>query len=103
MVVSAGKKSGVIISTGGGVILNKDNLDPLRQNGRIYFIQRPLESLSRDGRPLSKSLEALKEMYRIRLPLYMSFSNELVYNYTTISEAAESILKDYNKGQFYKA
>lgn len=97
MVASAGKRSGVIISTGGGVILNKENLEPLKQNGRIYFIKRPIENLSRDGRPLSKSFEALKEMYKIRLPLYMSFSNELVYNYTTISEAAENILRDYNQ------
>ncbi|WP_426350744.1 shikimate kinase [Alloiococcus sp. CFN-8] len=97
MVASAGKRSGAIISTGGGVILNKENLDPLRQNGQIYFIQRPIESLSRDGRPLSKSTEALKDMYKIRLPLYKSFSNTVVNNYTTITEAAEEIIKDFNK------
>ena len=97
MVASAGKRSGVIISTGGGVILNKENLDPLRQNGRIYFIKRPTNNLSREGRPLSKSLGTLEEMYKIRLPLYLSFSDQVVHNSTTISEITDSILKDYNE------
>ncbi len=97
IVASVGKRSGVIISTGGGVILNKENLEPLRQNGRIYFIKRPIENLSRNGRPLSRSLIALKEMYKIRLPLYLSFANEIVYNITTVSETAYRILQIYNK------
>lgn len=69
-----GKERGQIIATGGGVILRPENMKALRQNGRILFIQRPLERLSRSGRPLSKDLDTLKAMYEQRLPLYNKYS-----------------------------
>ena len=37
--------SGVIIATGGGVVTRPENKLPLRQNGRVYKIRRPLGDL----------------------------------------------------------
>ena len=45
--------SGVIIATGGGVVTRPENKLPLRQNGRVYEIRRPLGDLETAGRPLS--------------------------------------------------
>lgn len=70
----AGKEKGQVIATGGGVILRPENMKALSQNGRVIFIQRPLEDLATDGRPLSKDAVSLKKMYGIRFPLYNKYS-----------------------------
>lgn len=94
ILAEAGKMSGVIISTGGGVVTRERNRDLLRQNGKIVFIKRPLEALATADRPLSKNL---KELYEVRLPLYCHFSDVEGDNVTTPEECAETIL---NKLQF---
>ncbi len=68
-VCEAGKKSGVIIATGGGAVTRINNVKPLRQNGRVVFLRRPINELSRGGRPLSLGAD-LEEMYRVRRPFY---------------------------------
>ena len=51
-------KSGCVIATGGGAILREKNMDLLRQNGRIWFLDRPLEDIvPTSDRPLSSSAE----------------------------------------------
>ncbi|MBP0975015.1 MAG: shikimate kinase [Oscillospiraceae bacterium] len=60
---------GVILVTGGGVVTRAENYAPLRSNGRIYQICRPVEELSREGRPLSIGAD-LNEMAAVRMPLY---------------------------------
>ncbi len=65
-----GKQSSAVIATGGGTVLCQTNIDSLRQNGIIFFINRDINELARDGRPLSSSTENLKKLYDARLPLY---------------------------------
>lgn len=67
----AAKEQGRIIATGGGAILREENRVALRENSTVIFLNAPIESLATDGRPLSKSLDALKKMYSARLPLYL--------------------------------
>ncbi len=87
----AGKKSGVIIATGGGAVTRPENHAPLCQNGKIVFITRDLSALAKDGRPLSLSGD-LSEMYKTRLPLYRQFCHFEVSN-TVPSNTAEQIIK----------
>ena len=65
-----GKQSGLVIATGGGAVLRKENVRALRQNGVISWLQRPVERLSTEGRPLSSSADALRRMEAERTPLY---------------------------------
>ncbi|MCL2190847.1 MAG: hypothetical protein FWB79_02540 [Treponema sp.] len=65
----AASKTHQVIATGGGSVLAKENRDALLQNGKIVFLERKLESLATQGRPLSVDLQA---MYRQRLPIYES-------------------------------
>ena len=51
-----------------------DYLDILRQNGRIIFVDRDIDVLSKDDRPLSVNLP---ELYEKRLPLYREFSDRV--------------------------
>ncbi len=92
----AGKMSGKVISTGGGIVTREENLDALCQNGKIFFIKRDISLLSRDGRPLSQGAD-LEEMYRERLPKYLSFSDFTVENSSTVTECAEAIMQIYSE------
>lgn len=69
-----GKRSGLVIATGGGVVTRKENHPLLHQNGRIVWLTRPIDKLSTEGRPLSKKTP-LAELYRVREPLYRAFSD----------------------------
>ncbi|MBE6032800.1 MAG: shikimate kinase [Clostridiales bacterium] len=91
---SAGAESGAIIITGGGVIKYERNYPALHQNGWICEIQRDVDKLPRDGRPLSQNAD-LKALYEERKPLYERFRDAFVENLGTPEEAAEKILKAF--------
>ncbi|MBR2460305.1 MAG: shikimate kinase [Clostridia bacterium] len=70
-----GKLSGKVIATGGGAVTVEANRAYLRQNGSVFFINRELELLGTDGRPLSGDIEVRRALYQKRLPMYRSFSD----------------------------
>ena len=74
-----GKQSSLVISTGGGCVVRNSNYYPLHQNGRIYWLNRSLDLLATDGRPLSLR-GSLDEIYRVRAPLYANFADFAVDN-----------------------
>ena len=74
-----GKRSGLIIATGGGCVTRERNYPLLHQNGTIYWLQRDLEKLPTDGRPLSQA-NKLTDLYEIRRPLYERFADVTVGN-----------------------
>ena len=86
-----GMQSGLVIATGGGCVTRDENYPLLHQNGCIFLIERELNSLSREGRPLSLGTD-LNEMYRIRKPMYERFADYHVLNQTP-EEAAAEILR----------
>ena len=70
-IAQAGKNTGCIISTGGGAILRPENVAALRQNGTLYFIDRPVDQLiPTNDRPLSNSAEKLVQLYDERYSAY---------------------------------
>ncbi len=72
-------KSGIVISTGGGAILKNENVDALKMNGTIYFLDRPLEDLLPTAdRPLASSAEAVKQRYDERYGKYISTADEII-------------------------
>ncbi len=94
-ILELSKMNGIIISTGGGAVLRKENRLRLSQNGRIYFIKRDIERLARGGRPLSTGLEALKEMYENREPVYTAFADATIDNNGQIEESAQRIWSEF--------
>ena len=90
-----GKQNGLIISTGGGAVTIQKNYAPLRQNGRIYEIYRPLEELDTAGRVLSSGgIERLQQLYTERAPLYARFRQVQIENTGTPESVAQHILED---------
>lgn len=72
-VAEAAKQSGVIIATGGGAAIDPRNVQMLRQNGELCFLDRPLEKLCvTPDRPLSQSAVSLKKRFEERYPIYCS-------------------------------
>lgn len=74
-----GKKSGLVIATGGGCVTQERNYPLLHQNGTIFWLKRDIAALPTDGRPLSQS-NKLEEMYSIRKPMYEAFADFSVDN-----------------------
>lgn len=90
----AGQLSGKLILTGGGVVKDAQNYAPLRQNGRIYHLDRRLGALATQGRPLSQSTPA-DVLWAQREPLYRSFRDVLIDNNGTAEDAAQTIWRDF--------
>jgi len=90
----AGKLSGKIILTGGGVVKDARNYGPLHQNGRIYHLIRDLSALPTEGRPLSQGAD-LSAMWAERSPLYARFRDTAVENCGTAAETAAMIWRDF--------
>ena len=63
------KQSGKVIACGGGIVTIPRNLDMIRQNSVVFFLNRDLSELDTSKRPLSAN-GALPGMYAVRLPLY---------------------------------
>ena len=97
VVKELGKKTGAVISTGGGVVTRKENYAPLHQNGIIFFVNRDIDKLTSNNRPISKKV-GVEELYKERLPLYLDFCDKKVYNNDTPEKAAEEIIKFVKAG-----
>ena len=87
-----GKQSGAVISTGGGCVTREENYPLLHQNGRIFWLQRELNRLPKDGRPLSLKND-LREMYARREPLYRRFADHVIDNNGSVEETLAAILE----------
>lgn len=85
-----GRQSGLVIATGGGCVTRQENYNHLHQNGRLIWLQRDIQTLATDGRPLSAAGK-LEEMYRIRKPLYESFADVQAENLTPAQAAVEIV------------
>ena len=98
IVAEVSKKNGMIISTGGGAVLKYENVRNLRQNGRLYFLNRSLELLTpTKSRPLSSDIEALKRRFDERYKTYLSSADVEIEANGTVNEVADKI-----KEEFYK-
>ena len=68
-----------IISTGGGAVLRKENVDALSMNGKLIFLNRPLEEIMpTEDRPLANDRKKIKELYTERLPIYLAAADAVV-------------------------
>lgn len=86
--------SGVIISTGGGVVKNEQNMFDLTSNGLVFWLDRSVEKLNATkSRPIASDREALERLYVERRELYEKYSDIRIDNNEALSKAAETIEK----------
>ena len=86
-----GKRSGTVLSTGGGCVTREENYPLLHQNGTIILLTRSIDSLAREGRPLSQGAD-LHAMAAVRGPLYRRFADLTVGNDGRPEETVDGIL-----------
>lgn len=87
-----------VIATGGGAVLNPRNTDLLKENGKIFFLDRNLDDIAATpDRPLSSTREDLEKRYKERYPIYcasadykINCSNEVKENVNAIKEVLNS-------------
>jgi shikimate kinase len=97
----AGKKDRTIIDTGGGAVLRKENVESLRQRGRIFWLaaevstimERIKASKERPSLTSKKSyVEEVEEVLNERLPLYKAAADHIILtDGRTIDEIANEI------------
>lgn len=86
------KENGLVIATGGGAVLDENNVRALRRNGVILFLDRSLENLvATADRPLSKDKEKLKNLFEKRYDVYKSCADAVIPADGEIADIVEKI------------
>lgn len=87
---------GAVIATGGGIVLRDQNIAAMQRNGRIWFLDRPLEDIKpTDDRPLSRDRAALHARYTERLPRYLAAADQRVPVTEGVAATARAIRKEF--------
>lgn len=85
-----GKRSGIILSTGGGCVTRAENYPLLHQNGTIFRLTRDLAKLPTEGRPISQTTD-LAQLCARREPLYRRFADVTVSNDGALEVTVQTI------------
>ncbi|MBO4338404.1 MAG: hypothetical protein J5877_00590 [Clostridia bacterium] len=83
-------ETGAVISVGGGAVLREENVDALKQNGVLVYLDRPLNELISDDRPLSADIEKLFEE---RKEFYEKAADIKIKSRDTAEQTAEYVIK----------
>ena len=93
------KETNLIISTGGGIVKEKENMLNLKANGLIIYVTRDIDKLIySSSRPLTKNKEDYLKLKNERDSLYKLYSDYQIDNSTTIEECCKKI-----KEAFYES
>ncbi len=89
------KQQGKIIATGGGTVIRSENVSLLRENGRVYFLDRNLDDIvPTTDRPLSSTRADLEKRYNERLGFYLSASDCRISCADTAQKTADLVLEE---------
>ena len=91
---TAGRTGGRVIAAGGGAVLRPENVDTMKQNGTVVFLDRPLDELRPTAdRPLADDAEKLRRLYETRRPTYTAAADVTVPVRGTPEQTAETVLE----------
>ena len=94
------KRSGAVIATGGGAVLRQENIDALKMNGIIYFLDRPLsEIVPTSDRPTASSREAIEKRYNERYGIYKASADKIVTVTGVVNDAVKQIESEHFKNE----
>ena len=96
VIAQLAQRTGLVIATGGGAVLRAENVRRLRQNGRIYFLDRPVEDIvPTDDRPHSRDREALEKRYAERYPRYVTAADTRIPVNGSADTVAKAIREEF--------
>lgn len=94
------KRSGAVIATGGGAVLRHENIDALKMNGIIYFLDRPLSDIiPTSDRPTASSREAIEKRYNERYEIYKSSADKNITVTGIVDDAVTQIESEHFKNE----
>ncbi|HNZ50261.1 MAG TPA: shikimate kinase [Bacilli bacterium] len=83
------QRRGVVIATGGGIVLNDAIMQRLKQKSILIFINTPLSELIKridQTRPLAQNQEQLEQLFINRISLYHRYADIIAHNEKEILE-----------------
>ena len=86
------KKSRLVISTGGGIVMRAENYPLLHQNSHIVMLNRKLSELSRKNRPITQR-DGIDKLAEIRMPMYRSWADVIVDSLETPAKTAQAAIE----------
>ena len=91
-------RGGIIVSTGGGAVLCPENVTVLKQNGRLFWLDRDPDALiPTDDRPLADTADKIRSLYQKRYPVYKSAADEIIPVHDVPEKIAEIILSTFHQ------
>ncbi len=105
IVFEVSNENGAVIALGGGAVLDPDNLEAIRRNGRVYLLVVPLEAViertrTSPERPLlqGKNEEELRKLLERRMPVYLEAADVVVdTERKSIEDVAEAIISEFRE------
>lgn len=97
------QKENVIISTGGGAVKRKENIDLLKKKGIVIFLNRKIEDIAKENhknRPLLQDINNLQKLYFERIDLYNRYADIVVENDDTLENVVKKIIKELENKNF---
>jgi shikimate dehydrogenase len=88
------RDGGKVISLGGGSVLRRENVTTLKRNGVIIYLERDVNKLSTENRPLSKK-QGVKELFEKRKPIYNLTKDQSVSNNKEIEQTVKGVIEKY--------
>lgn len=94
---SLGAKNGLVIATGGGAVLRSENVNHLKQNGLVIFLDREVKNIvPTSDRPLGSDGEAIRKRYEERYPIYCSAADIKIDSNRDVNTVAADIINVFN-------
>lgn len=89
--------TGAVIATGGGAVVRDETITALKTNGRLYFIDRPLEQLcATKDRPTANSKDALQKRYEERYERYCGTCDVHIHSNGVVNCVVQQIKEDFS-------
>lgn len=89
-------KQSSVIATGGGAVLNVRNMDLLKENGFVVFLDRSIENLiATDDRPMASSKEMLQKRYDERYKIYCESADFIIDANGTVEQNVNKIKEGF--------
>ncbi len=96
VICQAAAQTGAVIATGGGAVLRQQNVDALRSNGKIFFINRSLELLRPTAdRPLSSDRATLEKRFSERFSTYLATADAVIAGDDTADTVANLVERSF--------
>ena len=97
VIASLSGEQGLVIALGGGAVLKRENVQRLKRNGKIYFLNRRIEDIIPTAdRPLATDGQALQKRFDERYEIYLSSADTEIQVSTDAAGVAASIGKDFS-------